>query len=102
MERSKGTLATAIGKNEPLNEIRDLKNTIQQQILSLVHWLVSMYDLRNPKRQFKNSNMAIPSEGIFRGTVPVREVRIPFSTKMLTRVGFESSQQRVTGGKFLF
>ena len=49
----KGTLATTIGENGPLNEIRELQSTIQQQIPSLVHWLVYIYELRNPKRQCK-------------------------------------------------
>ena len=92
-KRSRGT----IGEDGPLNEIWEL-NTIQQQ-MSLVHWLVSLYDIRKPERQCKNSNTVVPShkppQVIFKGAAPVREIRIPFSTEMPARAGFEPSQLRV-------
>ena len=36
------------------------------------------------------------SQGIMKGTAPVREIRVPFSTKMPAQAGFKPSYLRAT------
>ena len=73
-----------MGENGPVNENRDnMKHHSTENDATKVHWLVSLYDLRRPIRQCKNSSVVIlshTSQGIFKGAtsrhVPQPKIRI--------------------------